>query len=98
MDLVSNRVDERIKHFVAVNNLQIGDEDGEFLGKSADSNGFVWFGFESRGKMGTMEEIVGILHRRRGNYTSREQEIAIASLGRPRSTRHLQRSGRPRTD
>ena len=98
MDLVSNRVDERIKHFVAVNNLQIGDEDGEFLGKSADSNGFVWFGFESRGKMGTMEGIVGILHRRRGNYTSREQEIAIASLGRPRSTRHLQRSGRPRTD
>ena len=60
---MSSRADERIKHsvlfaFVAVNTLQIGDEDGEFVGKSAASNGSVWFSFESRGKVEAMEEIV----------------------------------------
>ena len=40
---MSSRADERIKSsvifaFVAVNTLQIGDEDGEFVGKSAASN------------------------------------------------------------
>ena len=33
---------------MAVNTLQIGDEDVDFVGKSAASNGFVWFSFESR--------------------------------------------------
>ena len=94
---------ERIKRsvlfaFVAVNTLQIGDEDGEFVGKSVASNGSVWFSFESRGKVEAVEEIVWILHRRKGNYTSRVEEVAIASLGRPRSTRHLRRFGRPGTD
>ena len=50
---MSSRADERIKRsvlfaFVAVNTLQIGDEDGEFVGKSASHNGSVWFSFESR--------------------------------------------------
>ena len=44
--------------FVAVNTLQIGDKDVNFVGKSAAFNGFVWFSFESRGKMEAMEEIV----------------------------------------
>ena len=44
--------------FVAVNTLQIGDEDVDFVGKSAVSNGFVWFSFEIRGKVEAMEEIV----------------------------------------
>ena len=40
---MSSRADERIKRsvlfaFVAVSILQIGDEDGEFVGKSAASN------------------------------------------------------------
>ena len=39
---MSSRADERIKRsvlfaFVAVSTLQIGDEDGEFIGKSAAS-------------------------------------------------------------
>ena len=60
---MSSRADERIKRsvsfaFVAVNTLQIDDEDGEFVGKSAASNGSFWFSFESRGKVEAMEEIV----------------------------------------
>ena len=40
---MSSRADERIKRsvlfaFVAVSTLQIDDEDGEFVGKSAASN------------------------------------------------------------
>ena len=40
---MSSRADERIKRsvlfaFVAVNTLQIGDEDGEFVGKSGAFN------------------------------------------------------------
>jgi len=63
VDLVSSRLVERIKRsvlfaFVTVNTLQIGDEDVEFVGKSAASNGSVWFSFESRGKVEAMEEIV----------------------------------------
>ena len=101
--MLSSRADERIKRsvlfaFVAVNTLQFGDEDGEFVGKSAASNGSVWFSFESRRNVEAMEEIAWTLHRMKRNYTSREEVVAIASLGRPRSTRHLQRFGRPRTD
>ena len=63
IDLVSSRLVERIKRsvvfaFVTVNTLRIGDEDVEFVGKSAASNGSVWFSFESRGKVEAMEEIV----------------------------------------
>ena len=63
---------------MAVNTLQIGDEDGEFVGESASYNGSVWFSFESSGKV-EAEEIVCIFHRRKGNYTSPEEEIAVAS-------------------
>ena len=56
-------IDERIKHsvlfaFVAVDTLQIGDEDGKFVGESASYSGSVWFSFESSGKVEAMEEIV----------------------------------------
>jgi len=70
---VSSRADERVKRsvlfaFVAVNTLQIGDEDGEFVEKSAASNGSVLFSFESRGK-------VGGNGRDRMNITSTEREL-----------------------
>ena len=59
---MSSRADKRIKRsvlfaFVAVSTLQIGDEDSEFVGKSAASNGSVWFSFETRRKVEAMEEI-----------------------------------------
>ena len=58
-----NTAVERIKHsvlfaFVAINTLQIVDEDVNFVGKSAASNGSVWFSFESHGKVEAMEEIL----------------------------------------